>query len=361
MKYGNQFSVAKSFYDWCVENNRMDLNDRFDEDRNGCTTKDVGYKSNLKWWFKCPRGLHDGDQYVMYFVTNNPKRELLCRKCHSVAQIVIDKFGQDYLERHWHKDNTISPWDISAGSGLIYVIIQCDKKDYHVYKQVASSFTDGVGCPYCINRKVHPNDSLAVVHPEVIERWSDKNKKSPWEYAPYSESKVWFKCPNGVHDDYLQQINNAVMYGFTCRKCETERWGMEHRGENNHSWRGGVTAEQKLLRKRFEYANWRTAVYERDNYTCQCCGARGGKLNAHHINQFADYPKFRYDVSNGITLCVKCHDSIENGSFHNIYGTHNTTSKQLREYILNKSNKDIFETNPNLLYNINNPTLTCAS
>ena len=178
MKYGTPFSVVKSFYDWCVENNRMDLNDRFDEDKNGCTTKDVGYKSNLKWWFKCPRGLHDGDQYVMYFVTNNPKRELLCRKCHSVAQVVIDKFGQDYLERHWHKDNTISPWDIPAGSGLIYVIIQCDKKDYHVYKQVASSFADGIGCPYCINRKVHHNDSLAVVHPEVIERWSDKNKKA---------------------------------------------------------------------------------------------------------------------------------------------------------------------------------------
>ena len=33
MEYGNQFSVTKSFYDWCVENNRMDLNDRFDEEK----------------------------------------------------------------------------------------------------------------------------------------------------------------------------------------------------------------------------------------------------------------------------------------------------------------------------------------
>ena len=54
MNYGNQFSVTKSFYDWCVENNRMDLNNRFDEEKNGCTTKDVGYKSNLQWWFKHP-------------------------------------------------------------------------------------------------------------------------------------------------------------------------------------------------------------------------------------------------------------------------------------------------------------------
>ena len=32
MEYGNQFSNVKTFYEWCVENNRMDLNDRFDED-----------------------------------------------------------------------------------------------------------------------------------------------------------------------------------------------------------------------------------------------------------------------------------------------------------------------------------------
>ena len=48
MKYGNQHEVTKSFYDWCVENNRMDLNDRFDEGKNNCTTKEVGYKSNKK-------------------------------------------------------------------------------------------------------------------------------------------------------------------------------------------------------------------------------------------------------------------------------------------------------------------------
>ena len=86
MKYGNQFSVIKSFYDWCIENDRMDLNNRFDEEKNGCTTKDVGYKSNLKWWFKCTRGIHESDQYFMCVVTRNKNKELLCRKCNSIAQ-----------------------------------------------------------------------------------------------------------------------------------------------------------------------------------------------------------------------------------------------------------------------------------
>lgn len=357
MEYGNQFSVTKSFYDWCIENNRTDLNDRFDEEKNGCTTKDVGYKSNLKWWFKCPRGLHDSEQYFMCFVTNNPNRKLLCRKCNSVAQVVIDRFGEDYLWNHWHHSNTLNPWDVSVGSSRIKAIIQCSEKEYHVYPQVASSFSKGIGCPYCINRKVHPNDSLAVIYPQVVSRWPDKNKKSPYEYSPHSEDKVWFKCKTGKHDDYLQKIANAVIYEFRCPDCSLEETSERMKGSGSPFWKGGINGENDTLRHRREYKNWRTSVYERDDYTCQCCGTRGGKLNAHHINQFADYPDLRYEISNGITLCVNCHDSTENGSFHNTYGTHNTTSSQLREYIMNKSKKDIFELNPNLIYDFNNTKL----
>lgn len=345
--------ISKSFYDWCIENSRLDLNDRFDDCKNGCTTKEVSCKSNLKWWFKCPRGIHEPDQYFMHFVTNNPDRDLICRKCGSVAQVIIDKFGKDYLDSHWHKDNAISPWDIPAYSAKTYVKIQCLEKDYHVYEQVAASFSKGIGCPYCINRRVHPNDSLAVLYPKVIERWSDKNIKSPFEYSPHSDSKVWLKCPIGQHDDYLQKISNAVICEFRCKGCSIDEISERMKGSGSPFWKGGINGENDTLRHRREYKEWRTAVYERDEYTCQCCGAHGGKLNAHHVNQFSDYPELRYDVDNGITLCENCHDSAKEGSFHNAYGTHGTTSSQLREYILNKSNKDIFVTNPNLLYNLN--------
>lgn len=351
MEYGNQFSVTKSFYDWCVENNRMDLNDRFDEEKNNCTTKEVGYRSNLKWWFKCPRGLHDSEQYYMINITDNPNKTIKCRKCNSVAQVVIDKFGEEYLWSHWHNSNILSPWEIPSGSTTVYVTIQCTNKNYHIYNQVASSFAKGIGCPYCINRKVHANDSLAAIYPEVIDRWSDKNSKSPYEYSPHSENKVWFKCPVEKHDDYFQKIANAVIYQFRCPDCSLDETSERMRGEGNYFWKGGINGENDTLRHRREYKDWRESVYQRDNYTCQCCGSYGGRLNAHHINQFSNYPELRYDVNNGITLCENCHDSTKDGSFHNIYGTHNTTSSQLREYILNKSNKDIFKTNPNLLYN----------
>ena len=56
-----------------------------------------------------------------------------------------------------------------------------------------------------------------------------------------------------------------------------------------------------------EYKRWRNLVFERDNYTCQMCGKRGGKLNAHHIVRFRKSIEKRVDVSNGITLCEDCH------------------------------------------------------
>lgn len=63
-------------------------------------------------------------------------------------------------------------------------------------------------------------------------------------------------------------------------------------------------------RRSAEYKAWRTSVYERDNYTCQLCGARGVKLNAHHKKAYAHYPELRFDINNGITLCVSCHKKI---------------------------------------------------
>jgi hypothetical protein len=55
------------------------------------------------------------------------------------------------------------------------------------------------------------------------------------------------------------------------------------------------------------YKNWRSKVFERDNWICQTCGERGCYLHPHHIKGWTKYPKLRYVVTNGVTLCVECH------------------------------------------------------
>ena len=56
-----------------------------------------------------------------------------------------------------------------------------------------------------------------------------------------------------------------------------------------------------------KYADWRTSVFERDDYTCKICEQIGGKLNADHIMPFCLYPDKRLDINNGRTLCEDCH------------------------------------------------------
>jgi len=81
------------------------------------------------------------------------------------------------------------------------------------------------------------------------------------------------------------------------------------RGKSHYAYTHGKAQRNLSDRRRAEYLDWRTAVFERDRYTCQDCGdTRGGNLRAHHIKPFKDFPELRFDVSNGITLCHRCHE-----------------------------------------------------
>jgi hypothetical protein len=78
------------------------------------------------------------------------------------------------------------------------------------------------------------------------------------------------------------------------------------RGEKHWRWKG-TTPLLTRLRNSARYSHWRNAVFERDDYTCQHCRARGVRLNADHIKPFALFPEIRFDLENGRTLCVDCH------------------------------------------------------
>lgn len=91
-------------------------------------------------------------------------------------------------------------------------------------------------------------------------------------------------------------------------------------GNNNGSWKGGITPINKKIRHSLEYKLWRKAVFERDNYTCIWCGARSCKgkdviLQADHIKPFAYYPEVRFAIDNGRTLCMECHKKTDTYGF----------------------------------------------
>lgn len=117
------------------------------------------------------------------------------------------------------------------------------------------------------------------------------------------------------------------------RKMTSERYralfkgktkSIEHRlklrksqlGSKSHFWKGGLTDKNRKLRNSMFTRNWRNEVYKRDNWTCQQCKARSSagnavKLSAHHIKPWFSHPETRFDVNNGVTLCVGCHKKTD--------------------------------------------------
>ena len=69
----------------------------------------------------------------------------------------------------------------------------------------------------------------------------------------------------------------------------------------------GISTEERRMRMSDKYKEWRMKVLKRDNFTCLSCKQRGEKLHAHHIDSFAKFSEYRFDISNGVTLCKSCH------------------------------------------------------
>lgn len=96
-------------------------------------------------------------------------------------------------------------------------------------------------------------------------------------------------------------------------------------GENNWNWKDGESPLRKIIQSKFEYRQWRSDVFTRDNFTCQMCGNKENKVYTHHIKSFNSIiQKYEittleqafnceelWNLNNGITLCEKCHKGIK--------------------------------------------------
>lgn len=145
--------------------------------------------------------------------------------------------------------------------------------------------------------------------------------KENQEFKSMSDSYVFICSSHGEFTKTLSFIVTSMGY---CPHCLQDRM----RGENHPSWERGKLKEERIReRKSIEYKTWRDSVFERDEFQCVVCSQKGGEIHAHHRDGYHWCENRRYDVSNGVTLCMYCHRM-----YHSEYGTHNTRESEWMEW-----------------------------
>ena len=123
---------------------------------------------------------------------------------------------------------------------------------------------------------------------------------------------------------FTKEHRNKQAQTITGRKFSLEtrlKMSLSKRKEKHNQWKGGITPLYLQIRHHIKARQFSSDCFQRDNYTCQDCGIRGGKLCCHHIKHFSwiieEYNiktleqaidcEELWNINNGITLCVDCH------------------------------------------------------
>ena len=131
------------------------------------------------------------------------------------------------------------------------------------------------------------------------------------------------------HKIFPTRGKRRVTAKFCSHSCRA-KWNFT--GVKNPKWRGGIPREKRTELP--EYNKWRISVYRRDNWQCQICGYKGRLLVAHHIKIWLEFPKERFNLNNGITLCRACHCKL-----HTIHKKVIDFREILRDYTLSSERR----------------------
>lgn len=279
----------------------------------GCELLEENYKnSRFLMKYRCICG-HLGEIRLYSFIGGSR-----CQKCKGkklsdekrlTYEYVYDYFkdkGCDLLEKDYQNNRIKMKYKCSCGE---------------ISKITFSCFQQGNRCLECGGTKRNTYECVYNYFKDEGCELLEKNYQN-------NIIKMKYKCICGE----TSKISfSNFQKGQKCNECKIKKIS----GKNSCNYNPNLTDEERAdRRKNPEYKQWTKNVYKKDGYTCKKCLKVGYKLNAHHIEGFAENKKLRVDINNGITFCKDCHDL-----FHAIYGKKNITKKQLDDFMIKKSMK----------------------
>lgn len=216
---------SKSFYDWCVENDREDLLLRWDYELNVCSPNEVSYASNTFIWFKCllhPE--HHSEEKRIKDITSGHLKTSNCKQCNSVGQHIIDKYGKEFLYKIWSDKNEISPFDIELNSNIVCWWNCLDEKHEPFKRSCYSSKSLEYRCPNCYEPPKKENSP----------RWNPNLTQEEREQSRNIEGYNDFVRETLKRDNYTCQCCGHYSTNLITHHLNGYHWDKEHRTDINN-------------------------------------------------------------------------------------------------------------------------------
>jgi hypothetical protein len=249
-----------------------------------------------------------------------------CKKCWALDQIGKPntndprKLTKEEVENRLDGRDIVFTDDefISVRSNHNFKCLVCE----HEWEATSQNVFKGTGCPKCAN-KAHTKE-------ELTQRLVDGGF-NPLEEVVKADEKIKCECLVCGHQQLTSPVLMLKKVGYGCSGCATPKGADHYAYDQNIS--NETREEWKQKHHDHRVTKWSKQVKELADYTCDCCGVRGGvTLHSHHLESWNSNEELRFELTNGVCLCKDCH-----WDFHRTYGVGNNTKVQ---YLKFKENYD---------------------
>lgn len=280
-------------------------------EKKGCKLLEKKYKNNKqRMLFQCRC------KNIDYISLDSLLSGHFCWKCGVERRAEKQRYFYEEVKKIFEDNNCVllSKEYKNSKQKLDY-ICECENK-----AQISlNCFLRGNRCPECRKEKVRKK--LSYTYQEVKDYFESQGCELLSTEYINAKIKLEYIC---VCNKKAEIAFWHFVDGGRCQNCKR----INATGPNSPCYNPNLTDEERKLKRLIPgYIGWRNYIYEKDNYTCQCCGKNKCYLNAHHIESYDINVDLRLDKNNGITWCKDCHQE-----FHKIYGFGNNNRKQFEEF-----------------------------
>lgn len=268
-------------------------------EKEGCKLLSTEYINNsTKLNYVCQCG-HENNIRLSDFRRKHGRNCNACQKKNAAKAL---SHTYEYIEQYFKNNGCklLSSEYINSQTKLNY-IAQCG----HTHNITFNNFSCGKGrkCREC-SKKLHGLGRIFTY--DFVKKIFEDNGCTILDKEYFGGRKYKIKYIAQCGHKHEVTFNNFYHHnrGRVCPECAIKK----NSGETHYLYNKDLTEEERIYRRTDKKnVEFRNNVFERDDYTCQITGVRGGELAAHHLKSYASNKELRFDINNGVTLSKDFH------------------------------------------------------